>query len=201
MTSILHHQSHELTEDKWKAILNNDASCDGSFFYAVSTTGIFCRPSCKSRPPLKEHVRIFKHASEAMAASYRPCKRCKPDGLRLPDVEWIIQITQWIDRHFAEPMTLHRLADEMHSSPYHLQRMFKRIQGMTPAEYILEKRMEYAVHQLMITNAPILDIAAQSGIPNAAHFATTFQRRTGLSPSAYRKKHGWNNGEDDEIET
>ncbi|OPA74789.1 AraC family transcriptional regulator [Paenibacillus selenitireducens] len=192
---------HELTEDKWEAILNNDTSRDGTFFYAVATTGIFCRPSCKSRPPLKEHVRIFDHAFEAMEAAFRPCKRCKPDGLRLPDEEWMIQIIQWIDHHFAESITLQRLADQTHSSPYHLQRTFKRIKGITPAEYIQEKRMDYAMHELLTTHDPILDIAVRSGIPNAAHFATTFQKRTGLSPSAYRKKHIMDKGEDDEIET
>lgn len=74
-----------IEEGLWEAIVNNDSSYNGVFYYGVITTGIFCRPSCKSKCPLKEHVRIFESTDEAISADFRPCKRCRPDGARLPD--------------------------------------------------------------------------------------------------------------------
>ncbi len=64
-----------ITSEKWKAIVENDKSYDGEFFYAVRTTGIFCRPSCKSRPPKRENIRLFKTAEQALAEHFRPCKK------------------------------------------------------------------------------------------------------------------------------
>jgi AraC family transcriptional regulator of adaptative response / methylphosphotriester-DNA alkyltransferase methyltransferase len=63
----------------WDATVSCDKEYDGAFFYAVKTTGIFCRPSCKSRVPNKDNVSFFLNASEAQKAGYRPCKRCRPD--------------------------------------------------------------------------------------------------------------------------
>jgi AraC family transcriptional regulator of adaptative response / methylphosphotriester-DNA alkyltransferase methyltransferase len=179
-------EAGEVNEEMWRAIVRNDSKYDGKFFYAVITTGIFCRPSCKSRPPMKENVRIFRDAEHAAAAGFRPCKRCKPANLRLPDEDWVASIADWIDRHYNEPITLGALADLFHGSPYHLQRTFKRIKGLSPAEYIQHVRMAKAMNALASTNKPVTSIAAEVGIPNAAHFATLFQRKTGLSPTAYR---------------
>ena len=108
-----------LTDERWQAITCNDKSYDDIFIYAVKSTGIFCRPSCKSRDPKKENVRIFNDAKEAVSEGFRPCKRCKPSGLRLPDEEWVIQITEYIDRNYNETLTLEILADMCHGSPYH----------------------------------------------------------------------------------
>lgn len=76
-----------MKEHLWKAIVNGDLSYDGRFFYGVNTTGVFCRPSCNSRKPKREHVRIFSTIREAMAAGFRPCKRCRPDLPRCPGEE------------------------------------------------------------------------------------------------------------------
>lgn len=91
-----------LSDEIWKAIVSNDASYDNVFFYAIRTTGIFCKPSCKSRIPKKENVYIFQNAEEALSANFRPCKRCKPTDERLPDQTWVDQITDYIDRHYPE---------------------------------------------------------------------------------------------------
>lgn len=85
-----------MQERYWQAIVANDASYDGTFYYAVTTTGIFCRPSCKSRVPKRENVRVFQDRQTAVAEHFRPCKRCRPDGLRLPDEEWIELIASYI---------------------------------------------------------------------------------------------------------
>src|SRR4051794_21552162 len=108
-----------MTNEKWQAIINNDASYNNQFFYAVKTTGIFCKPSCKSRVPKKENVRIFQKKDQALDANFRPCKRCRPTNERLPDSEWVALITEYIDKNFTEKLTLETLADISHGSPYH----------------------------------------------------------------------------------
>ncbi|WP_248930378.1 bifunctional transcriptional activator/DNA repair enzyme AdaA [Paenibacillus hamazuiensis] len=176
-----------INDEMWRAIVENDASYDGKFYYAVKTTGIVCRPSCKSRIPNKEHVRIFADVRQALKEQFRPCKRCKPGGELLPDEEWVQQMVRWIDEHFAENITLQLLADHFHSSPYHLHRTFKRIRGVTPAEYILQVRMRQAKRELRTTDKTVTDIAASVGIPSAAHFATLFQKTAGCTPTQYRR--------------
>ncbi|MBY8912083.1 bifunctional transcriptional activator/DNA repair enzyme AdaA [Bacillus sp. YC2] len=180
-------ERHVLTEEKWNAIIHNDSSYDGTFFYAVKTTGIFCRPSCKSRVPNKENVVVFQTADEALAEHFRPCKRCRPNGLRLPDEEWVTQITEYIDSHYHESLTLETLADMCHGSPYHLQRTFKKIRDTTPNEYIQNIRVATAERLLKLTDKTVTEIAMAIGISNTSHFATLFKKKTGSSPTEYRK--------------
>lgn len=174
------------SETEWQAIIQNDASQDGRFFYAVASTGIFCRPSCKSKPPKRENVRIFASAEQAKAARFRPCKRCKPDGQPLPDREWVGQIADYIDRHYDEKLTLELLADMCHGSPYHLQRTFKRVMQMTPVEYIQRCRIEAAKRTLLHTRRTVADIALEVGIGSPAYFITLFKKTTGITPNEYR---------------
>ncbi|MDR7000736.1 AraC family transcriptional regulator of adaptative response / methylphosphotriester-DNA alkyltransferase methyltransferase [Neobacillus niacini] len=179
--------SEPLTEEKWQAILHNDANYNHQFFYAVKSTGIFCKPSCKSRPPKKENVLIFQNAEEAISAHFRPCKRCKPTGERLPDQEWIAQIIQYIEQNYIEKLTLETLAEACHGSPYHLHRTFKRITGVTPVEYIQLTRINKAKELLIKTNITIVDIALSVGMSNTPYFITLFKKKSGFTPAQYRQ--------------
>lgn len=175
-----------LTKERWQAIINNDSSFDDKFFYGVKTTGIFCRPSCKSRAPKFENVRIFLQAEQALSEHFRPCKRCKPSGLRLPNEAWVEQIAQYIDEHFDEPLTLERLAELCHGSPYHLQRTFKQIKGITPIQYIQQVRITQAIKFLTTTDLTINEISMLVGISNTTYFATLFKKIISQTPSVYR---------------
>ncbi|HEY2492813.1 MAG TPA: bifunctional transcriptional activator/DNA repair enzyme AdaA [Paenibacillus sp.] len=176
-----------LTNEKWQAIINNDASYDGQFFYAVKTTGIFCRPSCKSRPPKKENINLFETAEYALSAKFRPCKRCKPTGQRLPDDEWIAGVTEYIDKNYMENLQLNMLADISHGSPYHLHRTFKRVTGITPVEYIQLQRIEQAKKQLLSSEKSMVEIGLSVGLANTSYFITLFKKKTGFTPAGYRK--------------
>jgi AraC family transcriptional regulator of adaptative response / methylphosphotriester-DNA alkyltransferase methyltransferase len=176
-----------LTNEQWQAIISNDASYDGQFFYAVKTTGIFCRPSCKSRPPKKENVELFEKAAQALSAEFRPCKRCRPTGQRLPDDEWVALVSEFIDRNYMETLTLEFLAVTCHGSPYHLHRTFKRVKGLTPISYIQQKRIEKAKEQLLSSTAPIAEVGARVGMSNTPYFITLFKKMTGHTPASYRQ--------------
>ncbi|MGE8206827.1 bifunctional transcriptional activator/DNA repair enzyme AdaA [Heyndrickxia sp. NPDC080065] len=181
------HDDELMTNEKWQAIISNDASYNDKFFYAVKTTGIFCKTSCKSRVPKKENVRIFKNAEQALQANFRPCKRCKPTNEKLPDSEWVALITEYIDKNFIEKLTLETLADIAHGSPYHLHRTFKKITGITPVEYIQQVRLNAAKEYLIQTNKAIADISLCVGMPNTPYFITLFRKKTGHTPAQYRE--------------
>lgn len=179
-----------ITDKQWQAIVQCDASFDDQFIYAIKTTGIFCRPSCKSRVPKKENVRIFQNAQQALLANFRPCKRCKPTGERLPDHEWVELITQYIDNNYMEQLTLQTLADVCHGSPYHLHRTFKRITGMTPVQYIQQTRINNAKELLIHSDKGIVDIAINVGMTNVPYFITLFKKIAGHTPAEYRRING-----------
>jgi AraC family transcriptional regulator of adaptative response / methylphosphotriester-DNA alkyltransferase methyltransferase len=175
-----------MQEEQWNAIANCDPSYDGQFFYAVKTTGIFCRPSCKSRVPNRENVLIFMTVDAAIEAGFRACKRCRPDKFRWPTEELAHRAIEYIDTHYSEPLTLGVIADSLHINQYHLHRIFKRIVGVTPVEYLLQERISKAKRLLKESNLSVTEIAVAVGFVNAAHFSTVFRKQTGLSPSAYR---------------
>ncbi|TXK72387.1 bifunctional transcriptional activator/DNA repair enzyme AdaA [Paenibacillus sp. N3.4] len=177
----------KMTNEKWQAIVNNDAAFDGLFFYAVKTTGIFCRPSCKSRLPNKENINLFQTAEQALSAKFRPCKRCKPTGMRLPDDEWIAVITEYIDNNYTSTLTLESLADIGHGSPYHLHRTFKKVTGLTPVAYIQQKRIDKAKELLIYSDKPIAEVGASVGISNTPYFITLFKKKTRHTPAGYRQ--------------
>lgn len=180
---------HPIPAEYWDAIIQNNSSYDGTFFYAVQTTGIFCRPSCRSRPPKYDNVLIFRDAEQALAHKFRPCKRCKPTGERVPDQEWIYGITEYIENHYTEPLTLNALASVSHGSPYHLHRVFKRITGQTPVQYIQAKRINKAQKLLKSTHLTVTQIGRQVGIANPAYFISVFRKYTGCTPAHYRERH------------
>lgn len=177
-----------MIDEHWDAIIQNNSAYDDIFLYAVKSTGIFCRPSCKSRIPKKENVRIYTEANDAIEDGYRPCKRCKPTGLRLPDEEWIEQITGYIDQHFHERVTLALLADIGHGSPFHLQKTFKKVLGISPLEYLQQVRIAKAKKLLTTTNKSLSKIGDEIGMSNIPYFITLFKRVTGYTPIQFRKK-------------
>jgi AraC family transcriptional regulator of adaptative response / methylphosphotriester-DNA alkyltransferase methyltransferase len=177
----------QMTEEQWQAILQNDVAYNDIFFYAVKTTGIFCRPSCKSKAPNRENACVFQNAEQALAAGFRPCKRCKPTGERLPDKEWVAVMTEYIDHNYMAPLTLETLAEVCHGSPYHLHRTFKKVTGITPVDYIQQKRIAKASEYLLTTEQAVAEIALRVGLPNTSYFITLYKKKTGYTPTQFRQ--------------
>ena len=118
-------------EAAWKQVLDRDPNA--SFFYGVATTGVFCRPSCKSRRPLRANVRFFSTAIEATTAGFRPCQRCRP--LTSAGLNAVDQIRAHIESHVDRPVRLAELARLVNLSSFTVQRLFKREMGVSPLQY------------------------------------------------------------------
>jgi AraC family transcriptional regulator of adaptative response/methylated-DNA-[protein]-cysteine methyltransferase len=124
-------------DPRWAALASRDSKADGVFFYGVTSTGIYCRPSCPSRRPRADRVRFFDNTTEARQGGFRPCKRCRPDtvGLAQPGVEAVRRASAFLATHADRQVTLTQLGRVAAMSPHHLQRRFKAIVGLSPREF------------------------------------------------------------------
>jgi AraC family transcriptional regulator of adaptative response/methylated-DNA-[protein]-cysteine methyltransferase len=122
---------------RWKALAARDKAADGTFVYAVTSTGVYCRPSCPSRRPRADRVRFYDTTHEARQAGFRACKRCRPDtvGMGQPGIEAVRRVSAYLATHADETVTLGHLARVAAMSPHHLQRRFKALVGVSPREY------------------------------------------------------------------
>jgi AraC family transcriptional regulator of adaptative response/methylated-DNA-[protein]-cysteine methyltransferase len=118
-------------EAAWQQVLSRDTAAE--FFYAVATTGVFCRPSCASRRPLRANVRFFRTADEAQAAGFRPCKRCRPVAAAASSP--LDKIRAHIEAHADRPVPLAELGRLVGLSPFTVQRLFKQEMGVSPLQY------------------------------------------------------------------
>ena len=128
----------------WEALETRDAHMDGVFFYAVLSTGVYCRPSCPSRRPRRENVIFFQKRDAAERAGFRACRRCKPEREHMRDAqsELVEKICRYLESHLEEAVTLAGLSRQLGLSPFHLQRTFKEATGITPRAYAEFCRME-----------------------------------------------------------
>ena len=122
-------------DPRWRALAARDRSADGTFVYAVTSTGVYCRPSCPSRRPRADRVRFFDSGVDARAAGYRSCRRCRPDqvDLGVPGMDAVRRVSAWLAAHADEPVTLARLGRLAKMSPHHLQRPSPPSSGCRPA--------------------------------------------------------------------
>lgn len=180
----------EVSDELYEVMVNRSSRFDGEYYVGIVSTGIVCFPSCRSRLPKRENVRVYTSVAEAVAAGFRPCKRCKPDNpnRQSPDAELVNRTTAIMHERMAEHITLESLADELNVSPYHLQRTFKRFTGISPAEQLTAFRMDRAKALLGQKGASISDVAQQVGYQSNSHFASTFTRYTGTAPAEYRQQ-------------
>lgn len=168
--------------EMWEAVRRSDESYDGLFFYAVKTTGIFCRPSCKSKAPKRENLCYFTSGEAARVAGFRPCKRCRSDLLEYQPMRQIAsEIKTRLDR--AAPL------DDVGLTPRRMTDIFKGEYGVTPKEYADALRLRAAEEMLEKTRERVIDVAYQAGFSSLAAFNRFFKQQTGQTPTAYRKEH------------
>jgi AraC family transcriptional regulator of adaptative response/methylated-DNA-[protein]-cysteine methyltransferase len=174
-------------DPRWAALRARDTAADGTFVYAVKTTGVFCRPSCPARPARPENVRFFATGAEAEAAGYRACLRCRPlaaEG-RDPMTARVEALAAFIRAHADEPLPLARLAAEAGLSPFHLQRSFKAVLGVTPREYHAAERLK-AFKAALREGDSVLGATFEAGYGSTSRVYEQVDGGLGMTPSAYR---------------
>jgi AraC family transcriptional regulator of adaptative response / methylphosphotriester-DNA alkyltransferase methyltransferase len=177
----------ESDDKKWDAVVRCDQSADGEFFYAVKTVGVYCRPSCKSRTPLRKNVLFFKSAAEAKQAGFRPCKRCRPDLLDYaPALEIAERTKRLIDGYWDSRKQIDREMRELGVSASQLSRIFRAAYGMTPGEYLSQVRVRHAKQMLQDEANAIIDVAYEVGFESLSAFYRFFKKHAGVTPREYR---------------
>lgn len=165
----------------WEAVQKRDASADGTFFYAVLSSGVFCRPGCPSRRPRRERVRFFSNAHQAHEAGFRPCLRCKPLD---PKPAVIEAACRYIEGHLDAPLSLNDIAASVNLSPFHLQRKFKAELGITPREYANACRMRAFKEQVKEGHS-VTDAIYHAGFGSSSRLYERAASELGMRPSAY----------------
>ena len=175
------------TEDwRWTAVLDRDAAADGRFVYAVASTRIYCRPTCPSRRPHRRHVRFFATPAAAEAEGYRACRRCRPAESEPDTVRQVREARRYLDEHLDETVTLDRLGRAVGLSPWHLQRTFKRITGVTPRAYAGARRMERMKSRLKDGDS-VTRATYDAGYSSPSRVYDQSRARLGMTPGAYRR--------------
>ncbi|MDP4127147.1 MAG: Ada metal-binding domain-containing protein [Bacillota bacterium] len=178
--------------EKWQAIASCDRTYDGILFYGVKTTGIFCRPSCKSKTPIRDNVTFFDNTAKAIESGFRPCKRCCPDKVVFePDLELFNKTKDIFDAGYNKQIDLSYISKHIGVSKNYLIRLFKQYSGLTPTRYILKIRVDKAKELLnRRDDISILEIAYTVGFKSLSNFYKCFKEQTGYTPKELRKSRG-----------
>lgn len=175
-----------LADPRWAAVLARDPAADGRFYYAVSTTGVYCRPSCGARRPRPENVSFHGSREAAEAAGFRPCRRCHPerDDAASTAAARVTAACRLIDAA-EQPPALDALAAAAGLSPHHFHRLFKRITGLTPRAYATARRAE-RLRAALAGGAPVTDAIYHAGYGAGSRCYSETDAVLGMSPGRYR---------------
>jgi AraC family transcriptional regulator, regulatory protein of adaptative response / methylated-DNA-[protein]-cysteine methyltransferase len=175
-----------LADPRWAMVLARDARSDGTFFYSVATTGVYCRPSCASRPARPENVRFHATRMDAERAGFRPCKRCKPDQPppATQHAAAVLAACGLIETADAVP-SLSKLARHARLSARHFQRLFKTVTGLTPKAYAVAHRAR-RVRDALTHGRKVTDAYFDAGFGSSGRFYEAADAALGMTPSAYR---------------
>jgi AraC family transcriptional regulator of adaptative response/methylated-DNA-[protein]-cysteine methyltransferase len=172
---------------RWAAVQARDATCDGTFYYAVATTGVYCRPSCPSRLPKRTNVSFHAMSAAARAAGFRACKRCKPDARSLRDehAAKVAEACRLIEAA-AEAHKLDELAAKVGLSPYHFHRIFKAAVGVTPKAYAVAHRNRN-VRDTLQRSSTVTEAIYDAGFNSSGRFYANSGQVLGMTPTSFRK--------------
>jgi AraC family transcriptional regulator of adaptative response/methylated-DNA-[protein]-cysteine methyltransferase len=173
-------------EARWAALVARNPEADGTFFYAVRTTGVYCRPSCGARTPNRENVDFFPTAAAAKEAGFRPCRRCRPDRPPLAGrhIAIVAELCRLIENADRIP-SLGVLARHAGMSPSHLHRLFKAVVGVTPRAYANAKRRQ-RVRAEMVRRPTVTEAIFAAGYNSSGRFYEKSDQVLGMTPTSYR---------------
>lgn len=172
----------------WSAVENRDAAFDGVFWYGVWTTGVYCRPSCASRQPKRKNVAFFALPEAARQAGLRACRRCHPDRapLRDPQADLVQSLCRLIDESVEEKPDLGSLSRQARISQFHLQRLFKKLMGITPRQYVEARRA--AIFKAGVkAGQSVTDAMYEAGYGSSSRLYEKASAHLGMTPATYGK--------------
>lgn len=173
-------------ESAWRAVLDRDGAWDGRLVYGVTSTRIFCRPSCPSRRPRRDRVRFFATPAEAALAGFRACKRCRPEGDATSAAEGAVErARRYLDAHPDRRVSLAELSGEAGMSSSHLQRTFRRIVGLSPREYAAARRSERLRARLR-TEHSVSRATYEAGYGSSSRVYEQAHALLGMTPATFR---------------
>ena len=175
-----------LADTRWQAVLERRADCDGQFWYAVRTTGVYCRPSCGARTPRPENVTFHATQAAAVAAGFRPCRRCRPERSSLADLH--ASLVTAACRLLDEPDADESLAEVAHKlglSPFHFQRLFKSALGLSPRAYAEARRLSRLGERLQSARS-VTEAIFDAGFKSPSQAYALSAKNLGMTPTTYR---------------
>ncbi|WP_168204143.1 bifunctional DNA-binding transcriptional regulator/O6-methylguanine-DNA methyltransferase Ada [Aliikangiella coralliicola] len=172
----------------WNAITKRDSAFDGQFYYGVTSTQVFCRPSCKSRRPLKKNIQIFEHAQQAIEQNYRPCKRCNPliENSCDENLVKLLEVCRLVEQHSEGVLTTTELAKSVDLSQHQLHRLFKKFLSVTPKNYIDQSRVGLLKKNLR-KSPSVTDAIYDSGFESSSVIYGRLNTHLGMTPKSYRE--------------
>jgi AraC family transcriptional regulator of adaptative response/methylated-DNA-[protein]-cysteine methyltransferase len=173
-------------DPRWARVMARDRTADGQFWYAVATTGVYCRPSCPSRTANPKNVTLYDTLAQAQVSGFRACKRCNPDGASL-DAENAVRVAQacrLIEKSETVP-SLTELADTVDLSPGYFHRLFKAVTGLTPKAYAKARQAE-RVRERLARGQSVTAAIYDAGFNSSGRFYADANDMLGMTPSKYR---------------
>lgn len=173
-------------DPRWARIVARDRTADGQLWYSVSTTGVYCRPSCPSRVANPRNVQLHDTLESARATGFRPCRRCKPEGpsIECENAALVAKACRIIEESEEEP-SLEELADTVGRSPSYFHRVFKAATGLTPKDYAAADRAE-KVRRGLVSGNTVTEAIYDAGFNSSGRFYEKSTGILGMTPSQYR---------------
>jgi AraC family transcriptional regulator, regulatory protein of adaptative response / methylated-DNA-[protein]-cysteine methyltransferase len=172
---------------RWQAVLERDSALDGAFVFGVSSTGVFCRPSCPAKRPRRENVTFYNDPLQAEQQGYRACLRCRPKAIDgNPQFALVRAVCRYIEQHIEDRLTLGLLAKEFRRSSFHLQRTFKCVLGVSPKAYIDAIRLQQVKHNLQAGHSVTTALYA-AGYGSSSRLYERTATQLGMTPEKYRR--------------
>jgi AraC family transcriptional regulator of adaptative response/methylated-DNA-[protein]-cysteine methyltransferase len=175
-----------VSDPRWAAVVARDPAADGSFFYSVKTTGVYCKPSCGARAARPENITFHETAADAERAGFRPCKRCRPNQPSRGQInaDIVADLCRFIENADTPP-TLDELARRAGLSQFHLHRIFKQVTGVTPRSYAAAHRVKRVRNELD-GETSVTDAIFGAGYNSSSRFYEKSADVLGMTPTTYR---------------
>lgn len=178
-----------LSGRQWQQVLDRDSSADGKFFYAVRSTKIVCRPTCPSRRPTRANVQFFPTLAEALEAGFRPCNRCHPERTTPapdPQAKAVARAARYLKDNTGERVTTHELARIAGTNRLTLHRAFRRIFGVSPAQYARQQRLKTFDQSIRESTMRVTDAIYDAGFGSSSRLYENSAARLGMTPRDLR---------------